>query len=892
MGRVRIDGKEGGRTRAARAVLSAFLVFGFAGGAKAGTTGKLTGFVVDFRERPIPSATVSVLGTSLWALTDGAGRYNILGVAPGKWRVEATRSGFQTMIVSEVLVSSDQSTWIDFELPSPEDVMKPVEIVAERPVVDVRLSSSHAILTSEEIDRLPVEQLDDVVNLQAGVVDGHFRGGRSGEVQWQVDGVSVNNAYDNKSTLRIDRSLLEEVQIISGTFDVEYGQAMSGVVNAVLKSGTREFRWEGEAYTGGYLFREGEGKRLTSDDFRPAAVENYRLTLSGPTGLPKTVYLLNGRRNLSDNFVTARRVFLPTDFNSPDSLIYRPTGDSAEVSLGYANTWSGALKITNSSLATLKLNYQAVGNEIEEIPADYAWRYNPVGRSTRKTTSISHGFDLTHTLGTTTLYNLSLRQNYFDYRDYVFEDPDDPGYDASGPPETDANYEEGAYIEGVSLDRFKQKTNAYLFKGSVQSQVRSDHLVKLGGEIQVANLEFGTPTHVVSTIDTITGDAVLYRYENDPPDYPGVQEYDPVIGAAYLQDQIEWNDLTLRAGLRVDYFDARSTLPSDLQNPANVIEGAPESVPVGTSVKVDAAPRLGVVMSVTDRAAVHFSYGHFYQYPPLGDIFRDADYSALANLAAGGIDYGVRGNPDIKAERTVQYEFGYKQALTDDIGMDISLFYKDIRDLLGVEFIQTYNVAEYARLANVDYGSVVGFTLAVDRRRVGLWDAAIDYTWQLARGNSSDPRETATRAEAGEDPRPRQVPLDWDQRHTLNLTVGLSKPEDFSVSAVLRAVSGQPYTPQRESFQFSFGLEDNSGNKPSTFLVDLRADKSVGGLGVNASLFARVFNLFDERFFNGFVFPTTGSPYYSRTPVTVEDPLRYYPPRRVELGISLGTFGG
>lgn len=889
MGKRRIGG---GRGRTARAVLSAFLLLGLAGGARGGTTGKLTGFVVDYQERPIPAATVSVLGTSLWALTDGAGRYNIIGVAPGKWRVEATKIGFQTMIVSEVLVSSDQSTWVDFELPSPEDVMRPVEVVAERPVVDVRLSSSHAILTSEEIERLPVEQLDDVVNLQAGVVDGHFRGGRTGEVQWQVDGVSVNNAYDNKSTLRIDRSLLEEVQVISGTFDVEYGQAMSGVVNAVLKTGTREFRWEGEMYAGGYLFPGGEERRLTGADFDPAAVQNYRLTLSGPTGLPKTVYLLNGRRNRSNNFVTAERIFLPTDFNSPDSLIYRPTGDGAEVPLGYADTWSGAVKITNSSMATLKVNYQAVGNRIEEIPADYAWRYNPVGRSTRRTTSISHGFDLTHTLGTKTFYNLTLRQNYFDYRDHVFEDADHPDYDAAGPPESDANYEEGAFIEGVSLDRFEQRTDTHLFKGSLQSQLRSDHLVKLGGEIQFADLRFGTPTHVVSTIDTITGEAVLYRYDDAPPDYPGVQEYDPIVGAAYAQDQIEWNDLTLRAGLRVDYFDARSTVPSDLQNPANAIDGAPESVPVETSVKVDVAPRLGVVMPITDRAAVHFSYGHFYQYPPLGDIFRDADYSVLTNLAAGGIDYGVRGNPDIEAERTIQYEFGYKQALSDDIGMDLTLFYKDIRDLLGVEFIQTYNVAEYARLTNVDFGSVVGFTLAADRRRVGLWDAAIDYTWQLARGNSSDPRETATRAETGEDPRPRQVPLDWDQRHTLNLTVGLSRPRDFSVSTVLRAASGQPYTPQRESQQFSFGLEDNSGSKPFSFLVDVRAEKSLGRFGMEGALFARVFNLFDERFFNGFVFSTTGSPYYSRTPVTVEDPLRYYPPRRVELGISLGTFGG
>ena len=103
------------------------------------------------------------------------------------------------------------------------------------------------------------------------------------------------------------------------------------------------------------------------------------------------------------------------------------------------------------------------------------------------------------------------------------------------------------------------------------------------------------------------------------------------------------------------------------------------------------------------------------------------------------------------------------------------MFYKDIRDLLGVEFISTYNGAEYARLTNVDFGNVIGFTLALDHRRIGPLSLALDYTWQQALGNSSDPSETATRAAAGEDPRPRLVPFNWDQRHTFNLTAGLQQ---------------------------------------------------------------------------------------------------------------------
>jgi outer membrane receptor protein involved in Fe transport len=304
------------------------------------------------------------------------------------------------------------------------------------------------------------------------------------------------------------------------------------------------------------------------------------------------------------------------------------------------------------------------------------------------------------------------------------------------------------------------------------------------------------------------------------------------------------------------------------------------------------APRLGVSYPITRDAALFFAYGHFYQMPPLRDIFQNADYMILRDLQSGIVSYGVLGNPDIRPEQTVQYQFGYKQAVTEWLGVDLSVFYKDIRDLLGVEFISTYNDAEYARLTNVDFGNVLGFTVAVEQRRRGLVSTALDYTWQMAQGNSSDPRETATRAEAGQDPRPRQVPFNWDQRHTLNLTMMLSRPASFSVSSIVRIVSGQPYTPAI-SAGFGGALGTNSGHKPAGMLVDLRGEKNLRVGQMGASVFARAFNLFDSRYFNGFVFDNTGSPDYSRYPgadrVQLANPTRFYGPRRLEFGITLNA---
>ncbi|MCC7140957.1 MAG: TonB-dependent receptor [Candidatus Eisenbacteria bacterium] len=853
-----------------------------------GTTGKITGLVLDAQKQPVLGATVVVLGQKFGAFTDPEGHYDILNLPPGYYDVSISCIGWKTLVTKGVEVSADQTSRLDATMEQTTLAMEEVVVTAERPPVDVNLTSARQSLSSREIESLPVQDVQDIVNLQAGVVDGHFRGGRIGEVQFQVDGVSVNDPYNNESTLRLDRSICQEVQVISGTFDAEYGQAMSGVVNAVLKEGSKEFKYTGEVYGGGFAFPGREADRRTDDSFEPLSQQNYQFSMSGPSPLPETLYLFSIRRSENDGFASGERRFVPTDSSNFESKVWRPSGDGKKIALEYTRQWSGAVKLSNKSFASTALSYSAVWNLIDTRRNDWAYRLNPDGLRTQETASIAHGIDVIRTLSATTFLQLSFRQNYFDYHDWKYEDLYDPRYDAAGPALGDPAYENGAIVQGVDFTRFVQKSDIYVWKGALSSQLNPGHLVKLGGEFQVPTVRFGTPGYLRYASEN--GVQRLVRHVNEPPDFPPVRTYHPVIASAFAQDQYETTELSVRYGLRCDYFDARSTVPGDLANPANTIQGAPESRPIKTTAKTVVAPRLGVAYPITDRAGLHFAYGHFYQFPSIGDILANADYGILGRLQAGGITYSTRGNPDVKPEKTIQYEFGWKQVLNDDLGYDASVFYKDIRDLIGVEFIDTYNGATYTRLTNVDFGSVIGFTLAVDHRRIGPVAAALDYTWQFAQGNSSDPLETATRASAGEDPRPRQVPFNWDQRHTFNLTATLEQPDRYIVSAAIRAASGQPYTPILEA-GFGNGLDTNSGRKPAGFRIDVRAERQIPLGGRKTNLFARVFNLFDTRFFNNDVFSSTGSPYYSRFPETdrnaLIDPTRLFPPRRVEIGLTL-----
>ena len=290
--------------------------------------------------------------------------------------------------------------------------------------------------------------------------------------------------------------------------------------------------------------------------------------------------------------------------------------------LGYTDEWSGVVKLTNTSLANAKLNYQAIFNHARgPRAANYAFRFNPDGLSTQQTFSISHGLDWTQTLGAATFLDLSLRQNYFDYKDYLYEDLYDPRYDEAAPQSSDVQLRAGrASIQGVGLQPLPAE-DQHLHPQGLGGQPGRRRAPGQGRAWSSAcpRSSSAPPGYLVFTIrgrrGTPTGaprrrTARLSRASNT---------YYPVIGAAYIQDSMEWKDLIVRGGLRLDYFDARATMPSDLANPANAIEGArPPTRTYHHRQGLVVSPRSGWPIPSTDKAAVHFAYGHFHQFPPIG----------------------------------------------------------------------------------------------------------------------------------------------------------------------------------------------------------------------------------------------------------------------------------
>ena len=267
--------------------ISIFLL-GFLSNSYCGTTGKVAGIVRDKNTNELLiGVNIIIIGTMMGAASDIDGNYYILNIPPGVYELKASLMGFASTTVQNVRISVDQTTKINFELGEEAVELGDVIVTALKPIVRKDLTSTEAKISGDQIKLLPLEDVQSVVNLQAGVVDGHFRGGRINEVKYLIDGVSVIDAFSGTSTLEAEVSTIEEVQVLTGTFNAEYGEALSGVVNQITKIA-------GDRYQGNFSFFAGDYVSTRTDVYSnveslsPISIYNIQGSLSGPVpGLEK-----------------------------------------------------------------------------------------------------------------------------------------------------------------------------------------------------------------------------------------------------------------------------------------------------------------------------------------------------------------------------------------------------------------------------------------------------------------------------------------------------------------------------------------------------------------------------------------------------------------------------
>ena len=267
--------------------------------------------------------------------------------------------------------------------------------------------------------------------------------------------------------------------------------------------------------------------------------------------------------------------------------------------------------------------------------------------------------------------------------------------------------------------------------------------------------------------------------------------------AAYIQDKIELSYLVVNIGLRFDYFEPDG---AGLKNPDNIAEldvlqsPFPDSLVSKASSKSQVSPRIGISYPITDQGAVHISYGHFFQMPPFEDLYKNPNFRIPLTGNYPDFIGNVIGNANLQPQRTTMYEIGLQQELAPNLGLTVTGYYKDIRNLLGLQLFLKNNFVKFGEYVNVDYGAVQGFTISLDRRLTNGLGANLDYTYQVAKGNTSDPEDDFNKATANPPIAINQelVPLNWDRRHSLNLTITAGDSKSLLASFIVRLGSGLP----------------------------------------------------------------------------------------------------
>ena len=850
----------------------------------AGNTGKIFGLVTDKNSgEPLVGVNIVLQNKVLGASTDMDGEYFILNIPPGKYNVECSYIGYQTTIMRDVRVQSDQTTSLNFELSEQTiELGELIVVTAERPLVPKDQTSTKRVTSTEEIMALPVETYAGIMLTHAGVTQGadgalHIRGGRSTEIAYLVDGISVSNPYvTNGLATSVATNSIQEMTVISGAFSAEYGNAMSGIVNFTTKDGTPDFKIFISAYTGDYISDRSD-IFTNIDDFDPFAATVLEGSISGPLGLfgmnSKTNnFFISARYDNSEGYLYGIREHLTTDSSNfelkqyiteekdEDQIIttieYRDEwyienkGDNAFVPMNPIENLNLLAKLKLQLTNSISLRIQSLHERGKRKGYVHAYKYVPDGISQSLTSSFNNSLQLTHTLSNRTFYELRLAYNTRDHERYAFEDINDPRY---APTDKIQGDPKGVTFNfgGVNRNHNYEYSQTYFGRFDLTGQVNNHNLIKFGVEARLNTLD--------REYFTIGYDRNLFQQPTRV--YGGIYVRNPTQASAYIQDKFEFEDVIINAGLRYDYFFSDAYYAVDeLQPDGEIAKAEPKQM---------FAPRIGVSFPISAKGIIVLSYGHFYQMPSLTNLYTNPFFL----LPVAGTP--LFGNANLDPEKQITYEIGLKQQLGDEFAIEITGFYKDIRNLLAWQTITFTRIEgdrqDYRIRRNQDYANIKGIILSFEKRLTASSPIAakIDYTFQVAEGNDNDAAAFYYNSLSGQENIKKNVPLDWDQTHNLYGSILIAPFEGLSASFIGRMSTGYPYTPY--FVQSNYDSEPNSDSKPIQSSVDFRMSYQFNIAKTTIQLFLKVYNLFDS-LSERYVFDDTGSAGYTFATRSIDEP--------------------
>jgi outer membrane receptor protein involved in Fe transport len=872
--------------------------------------GKIEGTVTDARTgEALPGVNVVIAGTTIGTATDRNGFYFIANLQPGTYDVRATFISYDAVTVAGVRVPPNATITVDIALP--EAVLEldgEVVVTAERPLVELDATASVTRLSAQEITIMPTTDLSQVLTTlpSINVEDGQItvRGRTLDEVAFMVDGARSRNPLNHDPYTRINLSAIQELEVITGTFNAEYGEAQSGVINVITKEG-RQDRYEvfvdarytppGVRHWGTAFYDENSPVYWENTHARHVEwwIENpdQWVDLHGLPGTdPRNMWTPEeAHRFFMDTYVPLTRytelatrqvevgVGGPTQIGRSTFYgtfkyreqpplygnAYRELGQYFDGNLKVAIPLGGGRKLVASGFYGQEETGWGFWNDpFWALEHGYSSRYAHFDFPGLPL-SITNGQSLqfAHALSAATLYEVRLARVQGIRRVTPF--PDDPmcfvEMEEPSHRPYQACFRASGHNSALAILRVPRSEPAGFTGDFPVGHNTTGYYFQYDSD----NTEWAAEATFSSQLNrafSVKAGADFSYYVLDFfsqakfPDRFDERVYRPYQGAAFGQTKIEYGGLIVNTGLRLDFYNPNDTLYTNVFNPVGDLDSREP-----TRLYAQLSPRLGVSHPIDDRTKLHFSYGHFFQRPPF-NAYGEGNDGVTGSLNTFLTEDGtpwVLGNRNLRPQKTIAYEVGLERNFWDFFLARAAGYYKDIRNTIRMVTVQIPGGGMYRTTQNADYADHSGVEFELRKvpstTRVGTISGYANFTTAIgSAGQSSDPIHI--------DPNPDLNQFDtrdWVFHQNPRLKLGLYYQTPLTLEGIVGDVLGgismaldyRANFPNRNLRQdyFVFGGEDHLRSVDQ--MVDLRLRKEIllpRGMG-SLSPYLEVSNLFNQR---------------------------------------------
>ncbi|MBT3750520.1 MAG: TonB-dependent receptor [Bacteroidetes bacterium] len=832
----------------------------FSGTLFAGVTGKISGKIVDKNdESPLVGASVIIEGSNLGAATDINGEYFIINIPPGNYTVRADYIGYREEQKTDVLVLIDKTIFINYELEAQTIQGEEILVSAYRPdVADPDLTATKQTYDIETIESLPgISDVGGIVNLQADVDGGHFRGGRAGEAAYLIAGVNIMNPLTGGKTFSPITIGLEQVEVYTSGFSAEYGNVQSGVVNMVPKEGwgqewetrievsqtnDRYDHWGGSIYsrevnpymdtlmnidewvdgidplTGGYLLdfsaisfedkyvpQQKIGFPIPPPPTREDSLHTAMMMRALWLQLVRQMDLEYAAPDYRAEFSTGGKLsensalFIAAQVNTNQTFIPTPSPDMDFQILGNLSH-----RINQGDKLSLMYNFNRdFENDITSNFARWFESALTVPKVIQKTQQF--GVNWNHTSSKSTFMEMKLSHiatSQDQFNEVLQEDEFSQTYN------NNSNWRFSKSPSGhtggnLVTTRGNYHTSTTDFSWNISSQVNQRNLLKSGVGLKYYDIDVNQQSSLTNETSARWDDYQAYPFE----------------GAIYLQDKMEYEGFIANLGLRYDFYNFNTEYFTNRYSPyrnPGFENGNPDA---GSFYDEDRAaksttdftniiqPRIGFSFPISEKTVLHLNYGVFTQRPAFEYIFQSRfQMNTYPN-------FDRMGNAELEPEKTISYDMGIVRMLPFGLSLDLSAYNKNVSNLVQGAQYEDLDGNVYNSFDNREYADIHGIQIALDKKR-GFIQANLRYNWESATGQASSPLGASDLVVHYENPNkvdklrnPKDIFLDFNRLHKVVATLGFHTGKNAGIGfmgmhplggitfrATYKYMSGRPFT--------------------------------------------------------------------------------------------------